>query len=59
MNKIFKLLTSRTFWVIVLMFLVGGTHAITQFLPSALVMPLEGVLGLLASYLHVNPSQEY
>ncbi len=50
---------SRTFWTVVVMFLVGGVQAITQFIPAGLLPFVEGGLGLLATYFHVNPSQNY
>ena len=59
MDKIYKALTSRTAWTIVIMFIIGGVHAVTSFIPANLVTPIEGVLSFLAIYFKVNPSQEY
>lgn len=50
---------SRTFWTILVMFIVGGTNAIVSFIPTGLETPVMGLLGLLATYFHVNPSQSY
>ena len=54
-----KALKSRTVWVIVLTFIVGGTEAIATFLPPAVVTTLLGVLSAAAVVFKLNPSQEY
>jgi membrane protein DedA with SNARE-associated domain len=54
----FSIFKSRTVWVFIFMFIVGGVNA-TTVLPSSIVEPLMGVLALLGSYYHVNPSQTY
>lgn len=59
MEKIAKLLKSRTFWTIVVMFLTGGVHAVTQFIPADLLVYVEGALGILATYFHANPKQQF
>ena len=59
MEKLVKVLTSRTTWTIIVMFLIGGVHAVTQFIPVGFVTPIEGILGFLAIYFKVNPSQNY
>lgn len=56
MNKILK---SRTFWTIVVMFLIGGFEAISGLIPDVFVTPALGILGILATYFKLNPSQEY
>lgn len=59
MNKITQALQSRTFWTLVVMFLIGGVQAITAVIPAGWETPIMGVLGILAAYFHVNPSQNY
>lgn len=54
--NIFK---SRTFWTIVVLFLVSGVTAIRAFIPTAIQPVVDGVLSLLAIYFHANPSQQY
>jgi len=54
--SIFK---SRTFWTIVAMFVVGGGNAIVPVLPAAVQAVALGILGILATYFHVTPSQNY
>lgn len=56
MNKIFQ---SRTNWTIIVMFLIGGIGAITQFIPPALLPYIEGGLGLLAMYFRVNTKVDF
>ena len=52
-------LTSRTVWTVAVMFIVGGTNAIAGIIPAGWETPLMGVLGLLAAYFKVSPSQNY
>ena len=54
-----KLLRSRTFWTIAVMFLVGGVEGIAQFIPDSFEPVILGGLGLLATYFKLNPSQDY
>lgn len=59
MQKIWLALTSRTFWTIVVMFVINGFAGIHDVIPPALVLPINTFLGLLATYFKVNPSQNY
>lgn len=56
MLSIFK---SRTFWTLVAVFVVGGGNAIVPMIPEGLQAIIVAVLAMLATYFHVNPSQEY
>ena len=53
------ILKSRTFWTIVVLFLVSGVTAIKAFIPTSLQPVVDLVLSALAVYFHVNPSQDY
>jgi hypothetical protein len=55
----FSIFSSRTFWTIVVMFIVGGGNAIDPVLPTIVQVPLLTILSGLATYFHVNPSQTY
>lgn len=55
----YSILASRTFWMIVLMFITGGINAVTQFIPASLQVVVMGLLSVAATYFHVNPSQNY
>jgi hypothetical protein len=55
----YSLLKSRTFWTLVLMFLIGGGNALVPVLPSGLQATAMGLLACLAAYYHVTPSQQY
>ena len=59
MTTLMKMLMSRTVWTIVLMFLVGGIQAVTDLIPLWLLPYVQGVLGLIAIYFKMNPSQKY
>ncbi|MDE2232892.1 MAG: hypothetical protein KGJ90_02055 [Patescibacteria group bacterium] len=59
MQPNFSILFSKTFWTIVAMFIVGGGNAIVPVLPPAVQAIFLGLLGILATYFHVNPSQVY
>ena len=54
-----KAIKSRTIWIIALMFITGGTEAITGMVPETVTTPLLFVLGLAASYFKLRPSQDY
>lgn len=55
----YSILKSRTFWTIVAMFLIGGVNAIVQVLPPDIQAAAVAILGIAATYFHVNPSQQY
>lgn len=55
MDKIKLALKSRTFWTVVVLFIVGGFDGVKDLIPQALQLPLEGFLTLLAGYFRVNP----
>jgi len=59
MNKVGLALKSKTVWTIVAMFIIGGTNAVTQFIPSGWEPGVQGALGLLAIWFKVNPGQNY
>lgn len=59
MKLITTMIKSRTFWTIVFMFVVGGLNQTTQFLSPEAATTLTGLLGILATYFHLNPSQQY
>lgn len=41
------------------MFLVGGGNALVPVLPADIQVGVLGLLGVLATYFHTNPSQTY
>jgi hypothetical protein len=59
MSNIILILKSRTFWTVVAMFVIGGTNAVSSFIPTGLEPVVMLVLGGLATYFHINPSQNY
>lgn len=59
MKKILKGLKSKTFWTAVLMFILGGLQATTEFLPTRAFIAAEGILTFLVGYFKTHPSQEY
>lgn len=50
---------SKTFWTLVVLFVINGVTAIHSSIPANLVPVVDGVLAILATYFHVNPSQNY
>ena len=54
-----KALKSRTVWTVAIMFLIGGTEAIAGLVPDSYTSPILFVLGLLATYFKLRPSQDY
>ncbi len=59
MNKIVLALKSRTFWTIVLLFVINGVSGIHDSIPANYVTIVDTVLSLLATYFHVSPRQSY
>jgi hypothetical protein len=59
MNQFIQAVTSRTVWTIIVMVLVNGVPAVTGLIPAGLVPLVNVVLGLLATYFKVSPSQAY
>jgi hypothetical protein len=59
MNTIVTMLKSRTVWTVVAMFVIGGIGAVHSLIPAGDVVYVQGVLGLLAVYFKLNPSQTY
>lgn len=58
-NKIGLALKSRTFWTLVVTLVINAVNANIQWIPAGDVVYVNGVLFLLATYFHVNPSQTY
>jgi len=59
MNYLQRAITSKTIWLILLIFIVGGVQAIQEFLNPQVFVFLTGALSLLTAYFKLNPSQEY
>lgn len=59
MNKFEQILKSRTCWTIVALFFIGGVQNISGFLPESIMPIIQSILGLLAIYFKITPSQEY
>lgn len=55
----YSIFKSRTFWTIVAMFVIGGVNAVVPVLPPDIQTIAMALLGILASYFHFNPSQNY
>ena len=50
----YNFLKSRTFYTICLMFVIGGFEAIQGVIPTSVYVVINGALGVLATYFHVN-----
>ena len=48
-----KVFSSRTVWVIIVLFLVNGVSGIREFIPEGLLPVIDAVLGLAAVYFRV------
>jgi len=51
-----KILTSRTVWVLVALFVLNGVQALVPFMPVWLQDLANGVLPILGVYFRTNPS---
>lgn len=54
-----KVLTSRTFWTVTAMFVIGGVNAILPMIPAGAQTFVMAILAIMAWYFHINPSQTY
>lgn len=64
LNSFFKmnnysLLKSRTFWTIVVMFLINGYEAISGQLPGNAVIVLNLLASVLANYFHLETAKTF
>ena len=59
MVKVAQALKSRTFWTLVALFIINGINGIHNQIPPVLVGFIDLALSALATYFHVNPSQNY
>lgn len=59
MQKTFSIFYSRTIWTLVAIFIVGGGNAIVPVLPPVAQTIIVALLGILAGYFKLNPSQSY
>ncbi len=49
-------LKSRTFYSILFMFIVGGVNGVHPMIPAGEAFYLDAILGIMATYFHLNPS---
>lgn len=54
-----KILKSRTFWTVAIMFVFNGLQAIKTSVSPNWQVGIDGALSLMALYFKMNPSQEY
>lgn len=59
MKTSYSIFKSRTFWTIVVMFIVTGGNAIVPMLPPGIQVIVTAILGIMAAHYHTNPSQQY
>lgn len=59
LEKILKLLKSRQFWTIVLLFIVNGIEGVKEFMPANALPIINSILGLLSVYFRVSPKQNF
>ena len=59
MNKIILALNSRTFWTVVVMVGLVLTNPTYHLFSQSVLDIATSILGILAAYFHVNPSQNY
>ena len=50
-----KILSSRTVWVIIVLFIINGVTGIREFIPANLLPAIDAVLGLAAIYFRIQP----
>lgn len=58
-EKLLKLLKSRQFWTLMVMFVVNGFEGVKDQLPATILPVLNSVLTLLAVYFRIEPKQNF
>ena len=59
LKKLLQALKSRTFWTIVVTFLVNGISAVRNFLPAYALPVVDVVLMVATVYFHIYPKQNF
>jgi len=59
MNKVLQAIQSRTFWTIVVLVAVNTLPQLKGLVSQHTLDVINTVLGFVATYFHVNPSQNY
>jgi len=50
-----KILSSRTVWVIIVLFIINGVTGIREFIPANLLPAIDAILGIAAIYFRITP----
>lgn len=50
-----KIFSSRTVWVIIILFIINGITGIREFIPANLLPVIDAILGIAAIYFRVSP----
>jgi len=59
MKTITKLLKSRQFWTLVVLFVMNGVTGVHDFIPANLLPIVDTVLGFLVVYFRISPQQKF
>ncbi len=56
LTTLLKLMKSRTFWTVIVLFVVNGIEGIREYIPANSLPLIDGILGILTIYFaKVNP----
>jgi hypothetical protein len=58
-TQLLKILKSRTVWTVIFTFIFNGFAAISGTLPAEVVTTVNLILGVIATYFKMSPSQKY
>ena len=59
MSKLFKILSSRTAWMFILLFAINGVTGIREQIPANILPIVDAALGLLGVYFRVKPRVDF
>lgn len=59
MKKFAQIFKSRTFYTLVVLFIINGVSGIESSIPAGILPVVNGLLGILTIYFKISPSQEY
>lgn len=55
MEKVIKLAKSRTFWTLIVLFLLNGVEGVRESIPQEAYLPLNAILTAMGAYFRANP----
>ena len=59
MDTFLKLIKSRQFWTLAVLFIINGVSGIREAIPVGVLPYIDGLLGMLVIYFRISPKQNF